>query len=467
MFFALCAVEAGVFLMLLGLYRAATKPDIWSFLGSTPGKLFLCSSMVTLFSIGVIIYIVRVDPLDKKRVTLAVSMNLLMLVLTLGSTEVLARILSKQTAAGETFLGVLLYPKEWPRIAAYYRGVLDEIVREGSFVVYDPILGWTVVPSRTDRTGLYSSSAEGLRSPHVGMSFADLKARHSGGSEIPASVRIALIGDSMTYGQEVRCDESWGHILEGLVQPHTQVLNFAISGQGLNQTLLRYEKDARSWKPQVVIIGISSGMITRNNNIYPFLQYPEWGWPFARPRFVMKDDVLTGVSERVPDARGIFATRAISELPDLHLDDYYRPFQWKRRGMWDLLESSYIFRFAYSLRPPVDDRDEERKMKAMELGQVVIERLVREVVQDGAVPLVVYLPYKSEVAFSAKSTTKDLPLSARMLQNTRIKYFDPSACLMSIKVTDTYMKEGHYSPQANAQIAHCLAPVVRTILNDA
>jgi len=466
MFFALCATETGVFLSLLGLYRAASKSDVWSFFFSTPGKLFLCSSMVTMFAIGVIIYVLKTStPLDKKRVALAISMNVVMLVLTLGSTEALARILSKQTAAGETFLGVLLYPKEWPRIATYYRAVLDETVREGSFAVYDPILGWTVGPSRTDRTGLYSSSAEGLRSPRVGMSFADLKARHSGGSDLPASVRIALIGDSMTYGHEVRCDESWGHMLEGLLQPHTQVLNFAISGQGLNQTLLRYEKDTSPWKPQVVIIGISSGMITRNNNIYPFLQYPEWGWPFARPRFVMKDDVLTGVSERVPDARTIFATRAISELPDLHLDDYYRPFQWKRGGMWELLESSYVFRFAYSFRPPTDDRDEERKMKAMELGQVVVQRLVRKVIQDGAVPLVVYLPYKSEVAFSAKSPTKDIPLSARMLQNALIKYFDPSACLMTIKATDTYMKGGHYSPQANAQIARCLAPVVKTILS--
>ena len=104
-------------------------------------------------------------------------------------------------------------------------------------------------------------------------------------------------------------------------------------------------------------------------------------------------------------------------------------------------------------------------MKAMELGQVVVQRLVRKVIQDGAVPLVVYLPYKSEVAFSAKSPTKDLPLSARMLQNALIKYFDPSACLTTIKATDTYMKGGHYSPQANAQIAHCLAPVVKTILS--
>jgi hypothetical protein len=98
----------------------------------------------------------------------------------------------------------------------------------------------------------------------------------------------------MTYGHEVRCEDSCGHVLEGLLQPHIQVLNFAINAHGLNQALLRYEKDARLWKPQIVIIGISSAMITRNNNIYPFLKDPEWGFPFARSRFVMQHDKRAG-----------------------------------------------------------------------------------------------------------------------------------------------------------------------------
>ena len=41
----------------------------------------------------------------------------------------------------------------------------------------------------------------------------------------------------MTYGHEVRCEESWGHTLEAMLQPHTQVLNFALGAQGLNHLL--------------------------------------------------------------------------------------------------------------------------------------------------------------------------------------------------------------------------------------
>jgi len=463
-FFALCAGEAALFLALLSLYRAATKPDIWAWLISTPGMLFVCLSIIFISSFGWVIHTLKTcAPSNKRHVFMAVGMNLVMLVLTLGNTELLARVLSKQTAAGETVLGVLLYPKEWSKFAAHYKKRIDEMTRKGSFATYDRILGWTVTPSYIDRTGQYLSSVEGLRAPRAGMSFADPRTRHSGVSETPAAVRIALIGDSMTYGHEVRCEDSWGHVLEGLLQPHIQVLNFAINAYGLNQALLRYEKDARLWKPQIVIIGISTAMITRNNNIYPFLKDTEWGFPFARPRFVMQHNALTTMNHPVPDPGQIFANTAISELPSLDLDDYYRPYQWERGRMWYLLERSYVFRLAYSLRPPNDYGQEERNQKAMQVGQFVVQRLVREVLEDGAVPLVIYLPYELELR--TKPETKYGPLSARMLRNASLEYFDPTACLIEVGVSEGYMKEGHYSPRANIQIARCLVPVLGEMID--
>jgi len=88
--------------------------------------------------------------------------------------------------------------------------------------------------------------------------------------------------------------------------------------------------------------------------------------------------------------------------------------------------------------------------------------------QDGAIPLVVYLPYKREIAPSTERQLQNLPpVSARMLQNANIKYFDPTTCLTEVKISEAYMKGNHYSPQASAQIARCLAPALRKIVNDA
>ena len=176
----------------------------------------------------------------------------------------------------------------------------------------------------------------------------------------------------------------------------------------------------------------------------------------------MEDDALTAVNEPVTHPKEIFDKKTIGEVPSLQLDDYYRPFEWKRGGIWRLLEGSYIFRFTYSLRPPSDDREEQRNMNAVQLGEAVIKRLALEVSRDGAVPLVVYLPYKDEII-----SKKNLALSARMLQNSGIQYFDPTSCLMTMDVSNAYMKENHYSPEASAQIAGCLSPLVRKMFNSA
>jgi len=206
-------------------------------------------------------------------------------------------------------------------------------------------------------------------------------------------------------------------------------------------------------------------MITRNNNIYPFLYgRDQWGNPFARPRLVLTEGVLTTINYPVPDASQIFASTAVSNLQDLALDDYYRPYQWERGGVWYLLERSYMFRFFYSIRPPSDDLEVARNTKAMHLGQYVVQRLVHEVVKDGAFPLVVYLPYKGEL-WSEDSQNKELSLSVRMLRSAGIGYVDPSVCLREGGISDAYMEGGHYSPKANTQIARCLEPTVRQILN--
>ena len=461
MFFVLCAGEAGILLVVLSLYRAAAKPDVTSFLCSLTGVVFLCSSIIVAFSVGWTIHaILKSNPSSRKLQFMAFGLNLVMLFLTLGTTEVMSFVLSKQTVAGETLLGVFLYPRKFSTFAAQRKQAMDQMVPESSYYVYDPLLGWTVGPSRSDQTWENVSSSEGLRSPRVGMSFADARARHSGVSPHPASVRVAMIGDSMTFGHEVRCEETWGHALEGLLQPHVQVLNFGVIAYGLNQTLLRYEKDVRPWHPQIVIIGISSEMIRRINSIYPALMTPAWGHLLARPRLVRKNDVPSVINYPLPTPREILAYSTIQEWPHLDLDAYYRPFQWERGGIWHLFEQSYLFRFLYSLRPPIEAQPKDIQHEALLLSQFVTKYLVRKVVEDGAVPLIVWFPYASELRRPADLGTTGHYLT-RMLHDAGIEYYDPTECLSEVGTSEAYAVWGHYSPKGNAHIAKCLEPLVR------
>lgn len=465
MFFVLCAGEAGIVLMLLSLYRAATKPDVWSFLYSFPGMVFFCSSIIVAFSVGWTIHaILKSSPSCRKHQFMALGMNLVMLFLTFGTTEMMSFALSKHTAVGRTFLGVILYPKHWSAVTAQQEKV-DELVRESSYYVHDPLLGWTVGRSRSNSEAPELSSAEGLRSPHVGMSFSDARTRHTGLSPHPASIRLALIGDSMTFGSEVLCEETWGHALEGLLQPHVQILNFGVPAFGLNQVVLRYEKDVRAWHPQIVIIGISSQMISRINNIYPELMNPEWDSPLlARPKLVMKNGVPSVINYPVLKPKELSAYSTIRELPHLDLDPFYRPFQWERGGIWHPFEQSYIFRFLNSLRPPTKAQPKDIQHEALLLSQFVTQYLVREVLEDGAVPLVVWLPYASELPRSTDLGNTGHSLT-RMLRDAGIEYYDPSGCLTEVGTSEAYAVGGHYSPKGNTHLAECLEPLLRARIN--
>lgn len=462
LFFVLSMGEAATLLALLCLYHAASRDSISSFLHSRPGLLFLCSSIILTLSLIWVIRAIRFSVLDNRKLAMACATNVLMLILTIGSLDIGIRLLSVQTLTGQSFRGIPLYPRKWTEVVARYKAILERMTHEDPFLIYDPILGWTVAPSRRNASGQDASSAEGLRAPQVGMSFADRRTRHSGFSEKPAAVRIALIGDSMTYGNEVRCEDSWGHALEAHLGPDIQVLNFGVAGYGLNQVLLRHERDVRPWKPQIVIIGITSLEIKRLVWIYKFLN-PYWGGdPFVYPRLVLKNGAPSHINQPPPTPTEVIAHTTIRELPNLDQDANFRRLEWERDGLWHLVQKSYFFRLLISLRPPSEPIREGLSDKdMMALGQHVLTALVRDVREQGAIPMVVHFPYQIELRKAAEYGDKYIPLSVQMLRDTGIDHFDATACLLEAKAVDEYMPLGHYSPTANAVIAKCLEPIVR------
>lgn len=469
MFIALCVCETAAFLLLLSLYRVSTKPDLLSFLQSFPGFIFLGAAITVVVSVGWILRTIhRCAPPNRKFLIMAMGMNILVLSLTFTAMELGLRMLSGPN--NEAILGVVLYPKQWSRFLSQAKETAKKIAHEGSYNIHDPILGWTIAPSYNGRESREFSSTEGLRSPRPAMTFNDLHARHSGTSEYPASVRIALIGDSMTFGYEVQCQDSWAHELEGLLQPHAQVLNFGVSAYSLHQALLRYEKDVRPWHPQVVVIGISSQMLTRVNSLYPVLMNPEWtGFPFARPRPFAKNGIVSTMNHPVPTPEQILSSSQTRDLPHVNADEYYNPFQWPRGGIWQMLEWSYIFRFTNSVRPPSESLPSNSfssaigplTKEATALSQIAVRQLVQTVLDDGSIPLVIHLPYLTEVKKSQELSNYG-PLVPKILQAAGIEYIDITRCLIGTDpISAHYMPGGHYSPQAGSVIAQCLEPILQ------
>jgi hypothetical protein len=185
-------------------------------------------------------------------------------------------------------------------------------------------------------------------------------------------------------------------------------------------------------------------------------------YPFVRPRLILKNGTPSPINQPLPTPTEVFAHTKIRELPHLDQDAYFRPLEWERDGLWNFFEQSYFFRLLISLRPPIDLLQERVSGETMmALGQQVLTTLVRDVREQGAIPLVVHFPYQWELRKTAEYGDKYLPLSVQLLRAADIDYYDMTTCLIEAKAIDEYMPQSHYSPTGNAVIAKCLEPIVR------
>jgi lysophospholipase L1-like esterase len=106
---------------------------------------------------------------------------------------------------------------------------------------YDPDLGWRLVPGLS---GAVATNSRGLRSD-----------REYPPSRQPGRRRLALLGDSFTFGAYVTNSATFAHLLEREILDGWDVLNFAVSGYGTDQALLAWELDGGDLAADVVAMG--------------------------------------------------------------------------------------------------------------------------------------------------------------------------------------------------------------------
>lgn len=137
---------------------------------------------------------------------------------------------------------------------------------EETFNQEDAQLMWAPRPGYVD--GQIRIDDEGFR---VGIEKA---------SASPGALRIALLGDSTTFGIDVPFEETFGARLEARSGGRLAALNAGVTGYTSTQALARYRRDVRPWKPHVVVlqVGIND--------------------PVAR--FWLSDDQI--MEDRIPDA---------------------------------------------------------------------------------------------------------------------------------------------------------------------
>lgn len=99
--------------------------------------------------------------------------------------------------------------------------------------------------------------------------------------------RIAVLGDSFTFGFGVAGEHTYANVLERLLNQnatneHFEVLNFGVGGYATRDEALVFEHKALAWQPELAIIGyvFNDPQIDPVQPLHAYFQEPTW-WQYS------------------------------------------------------------------------------------------------------------------------------------------------------------------------------------------
>ena len=293
---------------------------------------------------------------------------------------------------------------------------------------YDPQLGWDYQ--------IAASRIRGLRKT---------------GPKPAGMFRVIALGDSFTWGIEVKDDECFPHYLEKILQGQrsAEVFNMGVGSYGIDQMLLKYERHGRPLRPDVVVLGIFPHDYDRTRLSF---------YSYSKPIFRRDEKTGPYVLENVP-------------VPPPK--EVYGSLKKSLNG-----NGSYAYVFLknrvlklFSTLPGNNGYYEETDR----LVENLLERLKGELDKTGTKLLVVHIPRgnafeNGEALSRGKSEPQTAHLRA-LYEKLKIPHVDLLEALPGRHSLATIYKEhyihrpdgsiGHFTPQGNAEVAKIIAETLR------
>lgn len=443
-FFAL--VGGSLAIGLLGYHTSRRSYALWS----TRTVLALAIAALVVLAAATLLVVAFRRAAGERRIRfwLPMTASALSLLACLGIAELAVRLIVRPDPLGVRFGARPLVPYSWRAVADTNLSRLRMLRSPASYFVEDSLLGWSVGADRESRDGMYRSSEDGIRTLRRAEPLRAAGIRR----------RVALFGDSFTFSMEVPFDQSWAYALGTMLPPGTQILDFGVDGFGVDQSYLRFHRDARKWAPSVDVLTFIQDDLYRTVSSYPFLR--GWTYPFSRPRLFVDGDGLRMENVPVLPADSIFAKASIAEVPFVNRDIFFNADLWTPH----VLYHSYLVRLVVTLFPrwPLPNEGTGTDV-IVPLATRIIEQFVREARAEGAEPLVVYVPGRSDFASADPLLT---PAIGRLLAERGIQLHDVTDCVTHRVAPRAMFLDGrpHYTGAANAAVAACVQPFIAPLL---
>jgi hypothetical protein len=247
------------------------------------------------------------------------------------------------------------------------------------FDIYDPSKGWISKPNLRDMKvfddKVLNTNSKGFRGKK---DFLYIKNREN--------LRILVLGDSFTFGDEVSDDETYSHYLQEIL-PHTEVINLGVHGYGHDQMLILLQEEGVKYEPDIVILGFLPADMPRN-----LLKFRD----FAKPRFVLKSGKLklTGIPVPRPE--------------------YILQWDWTRPKIFDMFSI---------MRHKVRKELGLLKKEMVDVTTAILMDMIELIESIHAIPILVYLPQGREISMYPAVTQYEAYMFSICQLNGKAKCF--------------------------------------------
>ncbi len=333
-----------------------------------------------------------------------------------------------------------------------------------SFGAHHPLIGWTIRKNGITKDGLYKANSRGIRSDkeYPFMPRKDV-------------IRLSAFGDSFTFGDEVSNENTWEEQLH-IINSKLEVLNFGVSGYGLDQAYLRYTDDGILYNSHIVLIGFMAENIYRNVNIFrPFYWSVYENSIFTKPRFIITDDNLVLLKNPLPSLEDyrIFLKNNKAMLSQIGSNDYHYQIRYQE-GSFDFLPSvkftkviTYYYRKKFSTLAIEKSKLYNDKSEAFLVTVKIFDKFYQSVLDNASLPVIIIYPDVNDQYRYRRDKTKRYEPLIEYLKTNKYYYIDILAAFE--KYEETYSVEdlavgkwGHYSPLGNRIIAEYVDSFLKT-----
>ena len=251
----------------------------------------------------------------------------------------------------------------------------------------DPILGYSYQENVTSTNGWWQSNNLGAR------------ARQNVGQALPSGRRRVLVfGESFAHGSRLPQESAWPSVMNDRHRD-LEVLNFAVDGYNMAQSLLHYRQIRERLKYDLaLLVFVPEADLWRDINTLRQLYDPRWDMPLM-PRFILQGGELKLVLPLYADPFDLWRRNGSGLSPELRkylrsYDRLYFPAKYEEPALVGKL-------ILYKLLSRALWREQERRLRnglmnpqaeALEVSRAIFAAMHRQALVDGAAFALVILP---------------------------------------------------------------------------